>query len=88
MFLFIIYSEATGNGFGAMNNYSIKKTLPRLIMFAALVNLSCWICAAAVEVSNIVGSGMYNLFAGSGQSSLKSEFTNKTQTMIKQKDGN
>ena len=64
VFLLIIYSEATGNGFGAMNNYSIKKTLPRLIIFAILINLSFYICAAAVDVSNIAGSSMYKLFTG------------------------
>lgn len=60
-FLVIIYSEATGNGFGALSNYTIKKMLPRLIIFAIMVNLSWWICAVAVDISNIIGANIYGL---------------------------
>lgn len=77
VFLLIIYSEATGNGFGAMGNYNIKKTLPRLIIFAVLINISFYICAAAVDVSNIAGSGMYELFAGKNHS-LTTSFEKQT----------
>lgn len=28
IFIVVIYSEATGNGFGALNNYTVKKSLP------------------------------------------------------------
>ncbi len=64
LFLVIIYSTATGNGFGAMSNFDVKKTLPRLIIFAVLINISWYICAAAVDVSNIVGSSVRSLFEG------------------------
>ncbi|MCL2037497.1 hypothetical protein FWG95_00580 [Candidatus Saccharibacteria bacterium] len=62
LFLVIIYSTATGNGFGALSNYSVKQILPRLIIFAILLNLSWWICAVAVDISNLLGSSMKAFF--------------------------
>lgn len=58
-FLIIIYSQITGAG---ITNYGIKKMLPRIIMAVILVNLSYQICAAAVDISNIVGSSVKGLF--------------------------
>lgn len=59
MILIIIYSQITGIG---ISNYGIKKALPKLIIAALLVNLSYIICAAGVDISNIVGSGLRGLF--------------------------
>lgn len=55
-FLVIIYSQLAG---GAVTNYGIKKMLPRLIIAAILVNVSYWVCAVAVDLSNIIGKGIY-----------------------------
>lgn len=52
VFLIIIYSQITGAG---ISNYGVKKMLPRLVIAAILVNLSYFICALAVDVSNILG---------------------------------
>lgn len=57
-FLIIIYSQLTGLG---INNYGIKKIMPRLIVAAVLVNVSYWICAIAVDLSNITGSSLQQL---------------------------
>lgn len=57
-FMVIIYSQITGTG---LNNYGIKKMLPKLIIAAILVNISYWICAIAVDASNIVGSSLKGL---------------------------
>ena len=57
-FLFVIFSQLTGYG---IDNYGIKKALPKIIIGAILVNLSFLICQAAVDLSNIVGSGIKNL---------------------------
>ncbi|MEO7904841.1 MAG: hypothetical protein ABIR91_03550, partial [Candidatus Saccharimonadales bacterium] len=51
-FLIIIYSQLTSVG---MSNYGIKKLLPRIIIAAILVNVSYWICAIAIDLSNILG---------------------------------
>jgi hypothetical protein len=58
VFLVVIYSVATGQG---LNNYSIKKIMPRLILIAVAINVSYYICAALIDVSNIIGSSIYNL---------------------------
>ncbi len=58
-FLVIIYSQVTG---GMMTNYGIKKLLPRVIAAAILVNISYWICSVAVDVSNIIGYSIQDIF--------------------------
>lgn len=54
-FLVIIYSQITSVGF---NNYNIKKMIPKLIVAAILVNVSYYICAIAVDISNILGHSL------------------------------
>ncbi len=57
-FLFIIFSQLTSMG---VSNYGVKKMLPRLVIAAILVNLSYWICAIAVDISNVLGSNIYSV---------------------------
>jgi hypothetical protein len=54
-FLVIIFSQLTSVG---INNYGIKKLLPKLVVAAILVNISYWICAIAVDFSNILGGSI------------------------------
>ena len=61
IFIVVIFSQLTGVGIG---NYGIKKILPKLIIAAILINASYIICQLAVEVSNIVGLGIKNIFMG------------------------
>ncbi len=58
-FMFIVYSQVTNMG---ISNYGVKKLLPKLILAAIMVNLSYWICAIAVDLSNIFGYGMKDMF--------------------------
>ena len=60
-FLVIVYSQITSIG---ISNYGIKHMLPRLIIAAILVNASYWICAIGVDVSNILGVSVHNVFTG------------------------
>ncbi|MBQ6149604.1 hypothetical protein IJI86_01360 [Candidatus Saccharibacteria bacterium] len=62
-FLVVVFSQLTGRG---IDNYGIKKMLPRLIMMAIIVNLSYYICAIAVDASNIAGEGLRDLFGKLG----------------------
>ena len=66
LFLVIIFSQVTGYG---IDNYGIKKTLPKLIITVILVNLSFILCAIAVDISNIIGSSIKGLFEGLGNKS-------------------
>ena len=59
--LVIVWSQLTGVG---ISNYGIKKTLPRIIIAAILVNLSYFICTLAVDVSNIIGVSVKNFLVG------------------------
>lgn len=58
-FLVVIYSQIANMG---LNNYDIKKMLPRLVIAAVLVNTSYWICAVAVDIFNILGYSVQDLF--------------------------
>ena len=69
LLLVVIFSQLTGVG---IDNYGIKKILPKLIIGAVLVNLSYFICEICVDISNIVGNGIQALFSGLSQAS---EFT-------------
>lgn len=59
VFMIIIYSQLTSTG---INNYGVKKMLPRLIIAAILVNLSLFICQIAVDISNILGHNLKAIF--------------------------
>lgn len=60
-FLIIIYSQVSSLG---ISNYGIKKLAPRLIIAALFVNLSFYICAIAVDLSNILGYTLKDLLDG------------------------
>lgn len=59
-FLVVIFSQATSIG---LSNYGIKKMLPRIIAAAILMNLSFFICAIAIDISNILGQGVRGIIA-------------------------
>lgn len=63
MFLVVIFSQLTGIG---IDNYGIKRTLPRLIVTAVLVNFSFLICQLAVDISNILGQGLEDMLVNLG----------------------
>ncbi|HEY8992680.1 MAG TPA: hypothetical protein VIM37_02410 [Candidatus Microsaccharimonas sp.] len=59
VFLIIIYSQLTSIG---ISNYGLKKLLPRLIIAAVLVNVSYFVCAIAIDISNILGYSIQDIF--------------------------
>ncbi|MDO5480865.1 MAG: hypothetical protein Q4F60_00745, partial [Candidatus Saccharibacteria bacterium] len=59
--LVVIWSQLTGVG---ISNYGIKKVLPRLIISIVILNLSYFICALAIDVSNILGKSIYGFIQG------------------------
>lgn len=60
LILIVIFSQLTGYG---IDNYGIKRMLPRIIAAAILVNLSFLICQIAVDLSNIIGISLKGLLA-------------------------
>lgn len=59
--LVVIFSQVTGVG---IDNYGIKKILPKLIIVAILVNLSYVLCEACVDLSNILGNALQSMLEG------------------------
>lgn len=62
-FLVIIFSQTTSLG---LSNYGIKRMLPRVIITAILINLSFYICAFAIDISNISGNAIMGFITGQG----------------------
>lgn len=58
-FLVIIYNYIVGGG---ASGYEIRRIIPRLVIAAILINISYVICAVAVDISNITGYGVNQLF--------------------------
>lgn len=58
-FLIVIYSQLTSV---SISNYGIKKLVPRVVIAAILVNLSFIICAAMIDLSNIFGVALQDMF--------------------------
>ncbi|HMH70195.1 MAG TPA: hypothetical protein VK502_02255, partial [Candidatus Saccharimonadales bacterium] len=57
-FLVVVYSQLTNVG---LSNYGIKKILPRLIIAAIMVNISYYVCAVAIDLSNIAGTSLQDI---------------------------
>lgn len=57
--IFVVYSQVTSFG---ISNYGIKRMLPRIIVAALLVNISFYICAGAVDLSNLLGYAIPQFF--------------------------
>ncbi len=68
LFIFIIFSQLTGFG---IDNYGIKKMLPKLIITAILVNLSFIICALAIDLSNVIGASIKQLLESLGSMTMR-----------------
>lgn len=73
--LVVIYSQITGLG---INNYGIKRALPKLIVAAILVNISFLICSLAVDVSNVVGNSLRGLFSSIAESAVMTNMPAET----------
>lgn len=59
-FMIIVFSQITSIG---ITNYGIKRLLPKIIIAAILVNISYYVCVIAVDLSNILGNSMRDMFA-------------------------
>lgn len=59
--LIVIYSQLTGVG---LDNYGVKRILPRLIIAIILVNLSFLISSIAVDISNVIGGSINGVLEG------------------------
>lgn len=72
-FIVIIYSYITDQG---VKQYDVRKVIPRIIIAAILINASYYICALAVDVSNIFGANLQDVFNG-----MRNELTSDSETV-------
>ncbi len=57
--IILVFGEAIGGGL--VDAYTVKKAMPRVLAAAIFVNLSIYIMAFAIDVTNIVGSSIGNI---------------------------
>ena len=57
--LFVVFSQVTGFG---IDNYGIKRLLPKIIVTAIIVNFSYIICGIVVDLSNLIGNSVRSIF--------------------------
>lgn len=69
VFLVVILSQLTGYG---IDNYGIKKILPKLVIAAIAINMSYIICQLAIDICNIVGAAIGDIFIGIGNTIMSS----------------
>ena len=66
--IIIVFAESIGGGL--IDAYSIRKILPRIIISAILINLSIYVVGALMDITNILGKGIFDLikapFASAG----------------------
>ena len=60
MLLVVVLSQLTGFG---ISNYGIKKSLPRIVALAIIINVSFIICQLAVDIANIIGYSLNDLLS-------------------------
>ena len=58
-FMFVVYSQVTNFG---LSSYGLKFMLPRLIVAAILVNVSYWLTGLVLDISNVLGMGLSDMF--------------------------
>ena len=75
MIAIIIFSQVTGVG---ISNYGIKKMLPKIIIYAILVNISWYIVVIAIDISNIIGSTLFKWLSNDGNWSFSSDVQKET----------
>ena len=57
--LVVVFGESIGGGM--IDAYTVKKVLPRILIGAVLINISYYLVAGAIDISNIVGRGIGEL---------------------------
>ncbi len=70
--LVVVFAEAMGGG--GFEAYEIRKILPRILLAAILINISIYLMAGLVDITNIIGKGIFGIitepFKASGEYAL------------------
>ncbi len=57
--LIVVFAETIGGGI--VDAYTVKKILPRILVTAILINLSIYIVVGLVDITNVIGNGIFGL---------------------------
>lgn len=68
MLLLVVMSQVTG---WQIDKWGLKRNLPKIIVAAVLINLSFTICQVVVDLSNLIGAGIYDLLKSGANSLLQ-----------------
>ena len=47
-----------------LDAYTVRKAIPRIVLAVIAINLSIYLCVAAIDITNIIGHGLGNLITG------------------------
>ena len=75
--LVIVYGEAIGGG--VVDAYNVRKMLPRVLIAAILINLSIYIVALMVDITNVIGSGVGDFITAPFHAYQNVQFTGPQQ---------
>ncbi len=73
-FLVVVYSYTTSYG---INQYDIRRMVPRIVVAALLVNISYYICSLLVDVSNIIGGSLQDMLLNLRQDMMQNQTMNE-----------
>lgn len=62
VFLLMIFGQAIGGGL--VDAYTVKKVMPRIVIGAIGINLSIYLAAIMVDITNVIGNGIGLLITG------------------------
>lgn len=71
--LVLVFGEVIGGG--VIDAYTAKKMLPRILMAAILINLSVYIVALLVDMTNVIGGGIGQLLTSPIAQDAQFKFT-------------
>lgn len=79
LFVIVVLSQVTNIG---ISNYGIKKLLPRLLIFAILINISYWVSVIFVDLSNIIGKWIFNFLSEGSSDAHISNLSGTIRTIL------
>ncbi|MBI1857048.1 hypothetical protein HY003_01370 [Candidatus Saccharibacteria bacterium] len=71
--LVLVFGQAIGGGL--IDAYTVKKMMPRLLAAAILINLSVYIVALLVDITNVIGGGLGQLMIAPIKESAQFKFS-------------
>ena len=79
IFLYIIFHTVLGHN---LESYTIKKILPKLVAAAILVQFSYVICQVMLDIGNVFGEGIAELFKAAGSTPSADHASSLTQGFV------